>query len=83
MNAINTISEARNILRESIIELDLYFGHNSTYNELLYDDTYETVADKLQYLYDTLCIQIEELYVDEQETRDFLISIKTKIQRYI
>lgn len=83
MKTINVMSEAENILRESIIELDLYFGHNSTYNELLYDDTYETVADKLQYLYDTLCIQIEELYVDEQETRDFLISIKTKIQRYI
>ncbi|MFC0903828.1 hypothetical protein ACFHWD_03870 [Clostridium sp. MT-14] len=83
MKTINIMTEAENVLRESIFKLDMHFGHNSTYSELLSDDTYTTVQEKLQYLCDTLTIQIEELYEDEAETKKFLINIKSKLQGYI
>jgi hypothetical protein len=81
MKTINTMSEVENILRECIFQIDVFFGSNSNFWEILYDDTHETIEEKLHLLNDTIDANIEES--DNIETKNFLTRIKNRIQGYI
>lgn len=79
-NAIKTeMTIQENILREVIFEANIFYGNNSCFEEILSNDTYETTHDKIESLLSAFQTQKEELYQDEEGTKNFLNRIIDKL----